>query len=85
MSFNVNFGQVMLGTEANWQTILSGTYRIDPMQSFGGRMVTQDGKTNLYLSYGKKTRQGNDMFILLGDPNSETTKRAITLKLVRTF
>jgi len=85
MSFNVNFGQVMLGTETNWQTILSGTYRIDPMQSFGGRMVTQDGKTNLYLSYGKKTRQGNDVFILLGDPNSETTKRSITLKLVRTF
>jgi Domain of unknown function (DUF5916)/Carbohydrate family 9 binding domain-like len=85
MSFNVNFGQIMLGSEINWQTILSGTYRIDPLQSFGGRMVTQDGKANLYLSYGKKTRQGNDLFILLGDPNSETTKRAITLKLVRTF
>ena len=24
-------------------------------------------------------------FILLGDPNSPTTKRAITLKIVRTF
>jgi hypothetical protein len=85
LSFNINFGQLMLGSSTNWQTVLSGTYRIDPMQTFGGRMVTQDGKTNLYLSYGKRTRKGNDVFVLLGDPNSPTTKRAITLKIVRTF
>lgn len=84
-SFNLNFGQVMLGPQTNWQAVISGTYRIDSMQSFGGRLVTQDGQSNLYLSYGKRTRRGNDVFILLGDPNSPTTKRAITLKIVRTF
>ena len=84
-SVNLDFGQVMLGATTNWQTILSGTYRIDPLQSFGGRMVTQNGVTNLYLSYGKKTRKGNDLFILLGDPNSPTTKRSITLKIVRSL
>ena len=84
-SLNLNFGQARIGTETNWQGILSGTYRIDPLQSFGGRLVTQNGTTNLYLSYGKRTRKGNDLFILFGDPNSETTKRAITIKLVRSF
>ena len=85
LSINLNFGQVMLGSETNWQTILTGTYRIDPMQSFGGRLLTQSGTTNLYLSYGKRTRKGNDLFILLGDPNSPTTKRSITVKVVRSL
>ena len=85
LSFNLSFGQVMLGPDTNWQTILSGTYRIDPLQSFGGRLVNQNGLNNFYLSYGKKTRKGNDLFILLGDPNSPTTKRAITIKIVRSL
>ena len=85
VSVNVIFGQVLLGTETNWQTILTGTYRIDSLQSFGGRLVSQNGVNNFYLSYGRKTRQGNDLYILLGDPNSPTTRRVITLKIVRSL
>ena len=85
LSFNLSVGQLELGPDTQLQTILSGTYRIDPLQSFGGRLVTQDGKSNLYLSYGKRTRRGNDLFILLGDPNSPTSKRSITVKIVRSL
>ncbi len=81
-SLNLIAGQQLLGTEIENQAILSGTYRIDPMQSFGGRLVAQGGNTNLYLSYGKRTRKGNDLFILIGDPNSETFRHAISLKMV---
>jgi len=82
LSFNLSVGELELGTDTQTQTILSGTYRIDPLQSFGGRMISQDGKTNVYLSYGRRTRKGNDLFILLGDPNTPTTRKSITLKMV---
>jgi hypothetical protein len=82
LSFNLSVGDLRVGDLNQTQTILSGTYRIDPRQSFGGRLVTQDGHSNLYLSYGKRGSKGNDLFILLGDPNSPTTKKAITLKMV---
>lgn len=82
LSFSLSLGQLELGSDTQTQTILSGLYRIDPLQSFGGRMVSQDGKTNVYLSYGRKTRKGNDLFILLGDPNALTTRKSISLKMV---
>lgn len=82
LSFNFSLGDLRVGDLNQTQVILSGTYRIDPRQSFGGRLVTQDGHSNLYLSYGRRGRKGNDLFILLGDPNSPTTKKAITLKMV---
>ncbi len=81
-SMNLTLGQLLLGTEAQNQAILSGTYRIDPLQSLGGRLVAQGGKANVYFSYGHRTRKGNDLFILFGDPNSPATKNSISLKIV---
>ncbi|MBI1335112.1 MAG: hypothetical protein GC165_19790 [Armatimonadetes bacterium] len=85
LSFDLSFGDLRLGSDSQTQTILTGTYRIDPLQSFGGRMVSQGSKTNVYFSYGHRTRKGNDMFVLLGDPNSPTTQRSVTLKMVWSF
>lgn len=82
MSLNFSLGQQDLGGDLQNQAVLSGTYRIDPMQSFGGRLVAQGGNTNLYLSYGKRTRKGNDIFLLIGDPNSQKTRHSISLKMV---
>ncbi|HLO98229.1 MAG TPA: carbohydrate binding family 9 domain-containing protein [Fimbriimonas sp.] len=84
-SLSVSIGEFRLGSDTQLQGIFSGTYRIDPLETIGGRLVMQGGNSNLYFSYGKRTRSGNDVFILLGDPNSPTTKRAITLKLVRSL
>lgn len=84
-SVNLSLGEFRLGATTQLQGVLSGTYRIDPLETIGGRLVMQGGNSNLYFSYGKRTRSGNDVFILLGDPNSPNTKRAITLKLVRSL
>lgn len=84
-SVNLSFGEYRLGATPMSQIVMSGTYRVTPLETFGGRWVVQGGQSNVYFSYGKRTRQGNDVFVLFGDPNSPTTRRAITLKLVRSL
>lgn len=84
-SFTAGVSRVEVGGEIDTQTILSTTYRLNPHESFGARLVQQDGSYNLYFSYGRHSRHGADLFILLGDPNALTTRGVVTVKLVRAF
>ena len=65
------------------QLIASMVYDLDNERTLGGRLVSRKGKTNLYLAFKQRVRAGLDAYIILGDPNAESTRSSVTLKLVR--
>ncbi len=64
------------------QHILTANYELSPIRSFGGRVVTQNGDTNLYLFYHNSGGKGTDMYVLFGDPNALKTKTSLQVKFV---
>ncbi len=67
----------------NRQTILGVTYDISPEKGLLGRVIWREGKANLYMAYRQRVRAGMDAYLVYGDPNSDETKNAILLKLIR--
>lgn len=84
-SLQLNYQQVKLGDEKDTQTVATGTYRLSPTQTFGGRLVNGQGRSDVFFSFGQHVPSGTDIFILLGDPNSDKTRGQVTVKLVRPF
>ena len=82
-SLQLTVGRSTLGTDTSTQSIVSGTYRINPHETIGARAVQQNSDFNIYMSYGRRVRHGTDVFVILGDPNATRFRRSITLKLVR--
>ena len=46
------------------------------------RVVAHDGGLNLFIAYRRVVRAGLDTYVLLGDPNAETTQSTVAVKLV---
>ena len=91
-SVQLNYSRLKLGSASSTQSILTGTYRLNAVQTIGGRVVSQGGTdqgtglgTNIYFSFSQKVRAGTDVFLLFGDPNSAKTRGKFTLKLVHPF
>jgi len=87
-----NYSRLALGTTKSTQAIATGTYRLNVAQTLGARIVNQAGAdqgtglgTNTYFSFRQQVRQGTDVFLLFGDPNSPRTRGKFTLKLVHPF
>jgi hypothetical protein len=72
---------VRLGETTN-QLILSTNFDIRRDQAAGARLVAEDGDLNWYLSYRLSGRRGNELFLIIGDPNSRTFLNQIVLKAV---
>ncbi len=91
-SLQLNLSRLKLGSVSSTQTILTGTYRLNAVQTISGRVVSQGGAdqgaglgTNIYFSFSQQVRAGTDVFVLFGDPNSPKTRGKFTLKLVHPF
>jgi hypothetical protein len=91
-SVQLNYSRLKLGATSSTQSILTGTYRLNPYQTIGGRVVSQGGAdqgtglgTDIYFSFSQQVRTGTDVFLLFGDPNSPQTRGKFTLKLVHPF
>ena len=65
------------------QTIVSTNYDISPERGFGGRIISQFGKSNVYFFYRQRVRAGMDAFLIYGDPNADETRNTVLLKLIR--
>ena len=86
-----------LGTQRLQQTIVTGTWRIDTLQSVSLRLISQNGTgnaanvgaqvgTNLYLAYARRSRGGGaDLYVILGDPNAGSTRSQLTVKVAKPF
>jgi len=92
LSVQINYSRLALGATKSTQTIATGTYRLNVAQTLGARVVNQAGAdqgaglgTNIYFSFSQQVRQGTDVFLLFGDPNSPRTRGKFTLKLVHPF
>ena len=95
-SANLEASLVRAGEFHATQQILTGTYRLNPAQTVGCRVVRQTGHdptvdpgaqppkgTNLFLSFSQHARSGSDYFLLIGDPNSVRSRGLITFKVLR--
>ena len=91
-SVQLNYSRLKLGQTSSTQSILTGTYRLNTVQTIGARIVSQGGAdqgtglgTDIYFSFSQQVRTGTDVFLLFGDPNSPQTRGKFTLKLVHPF
>jgi hypothetical protein len=66
-------------------TIATVGYELNPNQSFNGRLVTRDGKTNAYVAFRQSGNRGVEYFVILGDPNADQTVSRLSLKAVWAF
>lgn len=62
------------------QFILSANYDMSKLESIGGRLATFNGDTNWYLAFRRSGGNGNEYFLIIGDPNATTFKSQIILK-----
>ena len=67
------------------QAILSANYDITPERGYGARLVLREGKPNFYASYRRRAASGTDVYVILGDPNSDQTEARVAVKLVKTL
>ncbi len=67
------------------QLITSLVYDFDPEHTLVSRLVSRDGKPNVYLAYRQRVRRGTDAYVIFGDPNAESTRSSFALKLIRMF
>lgn len=65
------------------QLIATMAYDLDNDRTIAGRVVSTAGKANLYLAFRQRVRSGTDVYVIFGDPNAETTRNSILLKLIR--
>jgi hypothetical protein len=64
------------------QNILTTNYTLSPTRSIGGRVVQQNGDTNVYLSYRNAGKKGTETYFLFGDPNAQKFTQKATIKFV---
>ncbi|QYK52758.1 MAG: hypothetical protein KF824_10895 [Fimbriimonadaceae bacterium] len=64
------------------QTILTLGWEMDAEQALSARWVETDGDSNWYLAYRKAGGKGLEYFLIIGDPNSATTRDRVALKVV---
>ena len=67
------------------QTVLTIGWEIDRLRSLTGRVVETNGRRNAYLAFRSAGLAGLEIFVIAGDPNSETFRRRLSLKLVSAF
>jgi hypothetical protein len=65
------------------QFITTLAYDLDKERTVAGRFRAGSGASNLYLSYKQRVRSGMDIYLIYGDPNTETTRNCLLLKLIR--
>jgi hypothetical protein len=65
------------------QLIGTLAYDLDSERTLAGRLIASRGKMNSYLAYRQRVRYGFDAYVIFGDPNAESTRSSLTLKVVR--
>jgi hypothetical protein len=85
-NFDVSFNQTVLEFDGtNRQSILAAQYQIGNDQLISTRIAQTNAGTNAYFSYRKAGNAGTEYYVILGDPNAETTQTRIALKLIWAF
>jgi hypothetical protein len=67
------------------QSIFTAGWEFDAARSFTTRVVERNGKVNAYCAFRSAGFQGAETFLIIGDPNSPTFQRRMSLKMVWAF
>lgn len=67
------------------QFIATVGWEFDARRSLTGRWVQSEGQTNGYVAFRNGGFAGNEVYVILGDPNAEKFQRKLTIKLVWPF
>lgn len=69
------------------ERLLVGTvgYELSPTRSISGRFVGRNGKSNAYMAYRNSGASGTELFVILGDPNADSFRSRLSVKLVWAF
>jgi len=84
LQVNLSLQQVRHGATHS-QSILGFNYDCGHDMSFSGRAVRIDHDTNAYVSFRRAGNAGLEYYLILGDPNAVTFRKALVLKLVMPF
>lgn len=76
---------VKLGKESSYQHIVGLNYELSEFRAVSGRLVAADGHLNWYLALRQSGNFGTEYFLILGDPNADTFKQRLILKVVTPF
>jgi len=68
--------------ESAHQHIVTVNYDFSPSRGIGGRLVSQTGGTNWYLSYRQSGYGGVETFFVFGDPNAKKFTNQVLVKTV---
>jgi hypothetical protein len=63
------------------QAIMTLNWEMDKYRSLGGRLVSQDGDLNWFVSYKMSGNLGAEYFLILGDPNATTFQKTLIFKV----
>ena len=85
VSMTASVNRLTFGSTVTTQGVVAGTYRLTSERSIGLRCVGLDHDVNTFLSFAQRVRAGQDIYILVGDPNSTRTRGLVTLKVVSPF
>ncbi|GIV16207.1 MAG: hypothetical protein KatS3mg022_1642 [Armatimonadota bacterium] len=75
-------GSILRFDENHDQYILTIGWEFDELRALSARLVHQDGNVNWYLAYRSAGGVGQDLYIIIGDPNAERFTERIALKWV---
>lgn len=65
------------------QSLASFIYDLSNERSVSARVIELNGKLNLSIGFRQAVRRGEDIYLLFGDPNADSTKNRVILKLIR--
>lgn len=64
------------------QVVVTVGREFDPRRALNARLVRQDGRTNGYLAYRNAGGVGQDLYVIVGDPNAREWTGALAVKWV---
>ena len=63
------------------QTVFTMNWEMDRYQSIGGRLVSQDGELNWFVSFKRSGNLGAEYYLIVGDPNASSFQKTLIFKV----
>lgn len=65
---------------AETQTVLGANYDFDEYRAVAARFVQRDSDLSFYLAFRQSGNAGNEYYLIVGDPNSDTFRPSVIFK-----
>lgn len=75
-------GSILRFDENREQYILTASWEFDELRALSARLVRQENDVNWYLAYRSAGGVGQDLYVIIGDPNSHRFTERVALKWV---